>query len=675
MNKRRSKTADYRKLEALSGGGYNAAKQRFVYCCARGGMPPEIRMADTAAGKETVLVQGGTNPRLSPDGDRLCYLSAGQIWLYDIPSKNTRRLTTMRFGAADPIWSPTGAQICFLSACADGADADWLQTLPERGTAEREAEMRGKRPVVIGDFGYKFDGLGFQQPEHTHLWVVGAGGGKALRLTDGEFNHLHHNWSPDGETVIFISGRCRDKKIPLANDLFAVPASGGDICRITSEGWLASYPTPFRPLFTPDGKYIVAGMFDADERNFEEHMPFVYLHRIAADGSEDVKIFPSGTPCHECVQFPYNTGAPRTYDAAQISSDGAYCLFCAGVNGAGNVYRASLYGEPKIEPVTDRNWVVTGIDRPQNGMAAVSVGSTDRLGDYWLMNEATGELLKRLTFRNRWQDGVALSKPEDLWFDCLDGDSRVHGWVLPPQNMEEGKRYPAVLYIHGGPHPFYAYGFDYEHQVLAGAGFAVLYCNPRGSSSYGRRHENLKKAFEGDAYVDLLQFVDEACRRFSFIDRDRIGAIGGSYGGFMVNHMAVHSRRFKAFVTQRSIANQQISYASSDMQGSSEKYKHFEEFMVRNLEKSAVSYAENLSAPILILHGLDDLRCPVEHAHQLFTAFRDVHPEIPVKMILYPGCAHDQPRGIPHRIHYYDAILRWFGEHLAEEGDADDHTG
>ncbi|HPJ01559.1 MAG TPA: S9 family peptidase [Candidatus Limiplasma sp.] len=667
MHKHNAVTDDYTRLESLSGGEYHAAKHRFVYCRTCSGAPPEIRMTDTEGGNETVLVQGGVNPRLSPDGERICYLKGGQIWLYDIPSQNAQPLTSMRFGASDPLWSPSGKQICFISACADTADTDWLQTLPDPNIAQEEALQRKKRPVVIEDFGYKFDGLGFQQPEHAHLWVINVSGGKAWRITNGEFNHLHHNWSPDSETVIFISARCRDKKDALANDLFAVPARGGDIRRVTSEGWLASYPSPFRPMYTPDGKYIVAGMFDADMTNFEEYMPFVYLHRIAADGCEDIKIFPADAPCFECVQFPYNTGAPRIYDTAQISADGQYCLFCAGVNGAGNLYRASLFGEPKIEPVTSRQWVVAGLGKPQAGLAAVSVGTPSRSGDYWLMDEASGALIKQLTFSNSWQDEIALSKPEDLWLDCLDGNGRVHGWVLPPQNREPGKRYPAVLYIHGGPHPFYAYGFDYEHQTLAGAGFAVLYCNPRGSSSYGREHESMKKAYDGSAYIDLLQFVDTACRQFDYIDSSCIGAIGGSYGGFMVNYMAVHSRRFKALVTQRSIANEQISYASSDMQGDSSKYTHFEEFMVRNLEKSAVSYAENLSAPMLILHGMDDLRCPVEHAHQFYTALRDVHPEIPVKMILYPGCPHDQPRSIAHRIHYYNAILDWFTRYLKEE--------
>ncbi len=659
MKKNNSVPQDLSRLESLSGGQYSEEKSIFIYCSICEGRAPEIRMLDLKTDAERVLIEGGTNPRLTSDGTRICYLKQGQIWICDIEKGVEKQATTMKHGAFDPIWSPQGDKICFMSQCSAEANEEWLQNVSD----ENNQEVDGNRPVVIEDFGYKFDGLGFHQPERIHLWVVNADGGKAWRLTEGEFDHLHHNWSPDGKNVIFISSRLRDKKDSLANDLFAVPTEGGEIRKIETEGWLASYPSPFRPIFTPDGKYIIVGLFEGDMKE-QDDLPFAYLHRIAFDGSEDVSIFHKNAPCHECVQFPYNTGAARMYDTAQISSDGKYCLFCAGVNGASNIYRANIFGEPKIENVTNEKWVIVGLDSPQKGKVAVSVGNISRSGEYWLMDEVTGKLEERLTHNNVWQDETALSEPQEMWIDCLDGDSRIHGWVLPPQNAVSGEKYPAVLYIHGGPHPFYAYGFDYEHQILAGAGFAVIYCNPRGSSSYGRAHESMKKAFDGTAYVDLLQFVDEACKKFDFIDKDRVGVTGGSYGGYMTNYMAVRGKRFKAYITQRSIANEQIGYASSDMQGDSSKFKSFEDFMVHNIEKSAVAYAENLSAPMLILHGLKDLRCPVENAHQLYTALKDMHPEIPVKMILYPNCAHSQPTDYKSKLHYYCAMLEWFEKYL-----------
>ena len=169
---------------------------------------------------------------------------------------------------------------------------------------------------------------------------------------------------------------------------------------------------------------------------------------------------------------------------------------------------------------------------------------------------------EQITNTNPWFNEVELVKPEELWIDTLDGESSVQGWIFPPQNIEAGKKYPAVLYIHGGPTPFYGYALNYEHQAMAGAGMGVIICNFRGSSGYGSRHQNMQKAYDGTAMYDNLQFLDEAVRRFEWIDADRLGVTGGSFGGYMTNWIVGHTKRFKAAVTQRSIANDMISYAS-----------------------------------------------------------------------------------------------------------------
>ena len=256
------------------------------------------------------------------------------------------------------------------------------------------------------------------------------------------------------------------------------------------------------------------------------------------------------------------------------------------------------------------------------------------------------------------------ARTEDFFFDTLDGESRVHGFVMPPARREEGKQYPAILYIHGGPHPFYTYGFTAEFQWLASQGYGVLYCNPRGSSGYGPVHQNYARSTDGCAYADLLQFVDECLRRFPWIDETRLGVTGGSYGGYMTNWIASHAKRFRAYITQRSVASDLIGYASSDKQGSSTGFANYEEFMMDALRKSPVSYAENIDRPFLILHGEDDLRCPVEGAHQLFTAVKDTHPDLPVRLVIFPKTPHDQP-GIPVLLkRYYQEMHRWFDTYL-----------
>lgn len=147
-------------------------------------------------------------------------------------------------------------------------------------------------------------------------------------------------------------------------------------------------------------------------------------------------------------------------------------------------------------------------------------------------------------------------------------------------------------------------------------------------------------------------------------DKDRVGVTGGSYGGYMTNYMATHSKRFKAYVTQRSISNELIAYANSDMQGQSTDYKSYEDFMVDKLKESAVSYAERVDKPILILHGTQDYRTPIEGAHQFYVAIKDLHPDLPVKMVIYPHTGHEQPSDPRLLKHYYHEMAEWFKRYL-----------
>ena len=206
----------------------------------------------------------------------------------------------------------------------------------------------------------------------------------------------------------------------------------------------------------------------------------------------------------------------------------------------------------------------------------------------------------------------------------------------------------------------------YEHQCILGAGIGLIVMNFRGSSGYGEAHQSVQAAYDGRAMTDVLQFVDEACRRFSWIDPDRLGITGGSYGGYLTNWICGHTKRFKAAVTQRSIANELIQYASSDMPGSSKDWADFSDFMADRLKASPVSYAENIDIPFLILHGMADMRCPVEHAHQLFSAVRECHPDSTVRMVLFPHMTHSFPMEGPMdlRIAHYDAMIEWFKTYL-----------
>jgi len=262
---------------------------------------------------------------------------------------------------------------------------------------------------------------------------------------------------------------------------------------------------------------------------------------------------------------------------------------------------------------------------------------------------------------------VALSAPERFRFTRAGFELDV--WVMRPAGFVAGQRYPTLLNIHGGPHAQYGHNFFDEFQVYAGAGYAVVYTNPRGSQGYG---ESFAQAVVGDwgggDYADVMAALDEALARHPFIDPDRLGVLGGSYGGFLTSWTVGHTKRFKAACSERAVNCQYTMFGTSDI-GHSFNVVELGgplpwEDMARYIERSPLTYAKDIATPLLILHSEDDLRCPIEQAEQLFVALKKLGRE--VRFVRFPGENHEMSRsGKPrHRLERFRHILEWFSTHL-----------
>ena len=259
-----------------------------------------------------------------------------------------------------------------------------------------------------------------------------------------------------------------------------------------------------------------------------------------------------------------------------------------------------------------------------------------------------------------------LSSPEAIEFEGADG-WKVNGWIMKPIGYEEGKKYPLILEIHGGPHAMYGNTYFNEFQILAAEGFAVLYVNPRGSHGYGQKFVNAVRGdYGGNDYQDLMCAVDYALDNFDYIDSERLGVTGGSYGGFMTNWIVGHTNRFKAAVTQRSISNWISFYGVSDIG------YYFTDWQIladlNEIEKlwdhSPLKYVDHVETPLLILHGENDFRCPIEQAEQLFIALK--HRKKETKFVRFPESNHELSRsGKPAlRINRLEYIRDWFLKYL-----------
>ena len=655
MNKRLMTLEDCIGIERLSGGDWHGEKGLVCWASNQTGgvMVKNLKTGET----KTYTAGGGGEgyPRFSPDGERIAFLSslpgAGrQVCVAHLASGSTKAVTAISGAAMEPMWSPDGKYILFSSS---------------QETSDR-AEPPSDAPVVIEDFHYKVDGAGFIRPDsHVQLFLLDTETGVTRQLTRGESDWMHPCFSPDGRYIAAVGNMNRPREESIGFDLFLLDLreENPQFRQISQDLIMVSYPNPIRPVFTPDGKSVVMGVLDPLSDPAFGYPPAA-LYAFPVDGGEPARLFQADEKCYQCVQFPYNAFCGNGLDKVQINPENGDIYFVSGWQGQANLYCLSP-GDPHAHPVRAGKRVIHGLSRIQRGKMMIAEGRTDRPEAYILIDlkhPEAGETLVQSAAQ--MLEECEIAPTEDFFFTTLDGESHVHGFVTHPARQEDGKKYPAVLYIHGGPHPFYTYGFTAEFQAWAARGYAVLWCNPRGSSGYGSLHQNYARSMDGSAYSDILQFADECLRRFDWIDEGRVGVTGGSYGGYMTNWIAAHAKRFGAYISQRSVASNLIGYASSDMQGASRQFSNFEEFMADALRTSPVSYAENIDKPFLILHGEDDLRCPVEGAHQLFTAIKDTHPSLPVRMVIFPQTPHDQPRHPQLLRRYYQEMYDWFDRYL-----------
>jgi dipeptidyl aminopeptidase/acylaminoacyl peptidase len=263
-------------------------------------------------------------------------------------------------------------------------------------------------------------------------------------------------------------------------------------------------------------------------------------------------------------------------------------------------------------------------------------------------------------------DLIALSPPERLPVRTGDG-VEIDAWVIKPPGLREGVRYPLILEIHGGPHAMYGYSLMHEFQALVSQGYVVAYGNPRGSTGYGQQFVTAALGdWGGIDYQDVMAIVDAACE-LDFVDQQRLGVTGGSYGGYLTNWIVTQTDRFNAAVTQRSSSNRHSIFGTSDLIWS------FSEWEFNGLpfnevdfyyDRSPISHVESVTTPILLLASEQDHRCPIEQSEQFFTALKRLRRT--AEFVRFPNESHNLSRsGRPdRRLERLRLMMGWFGRFL-----------
>ena len=597
--------------------------------------------ADGSAAPRRLTFGGAreATPRWSPDGRWLAFTSSRdddppQLFVLPVDGPGeSRQLTRLRAGVESPEWAPDGTRIVFVARTHDPAD---------------DIEEVAKRPPRrFTRLQFRLDNEGWTQGRTHHLYVVGLDDAEPVQLTDGDAEDEMPAWSPDGSTIAFTSARHDDWDLGTAMDIYTIDAHGGVPVRVT-----ATDGACLLPAWAPGGDRIayvyIPGEFDEPRHG-----------RIAVtDLAGGARTVLTEALDRNAAPFPTMRGPMWDGDRIVFPAEDAAAvpLFEVPADGSGPAVRwAAPAGS------------LTGFDL-LGGRFASTVSTPTSLPEVFVDGRQLTDV--GAAFRA----DIALAEPEPFVAIAPDG-LEVPAWIIRPPDFDPDQQYPAVLNIHGGPFTQYGDRFFDEFQVEAGAGYVVLYANPRGSSGYS---EGWGRAIRGPVeggpgwgsvdYDDLMAVTDEAIKRYSFIDPERIAVMGGSYGGYMTSWIIGHTDRFRCAISERAVNDLASEDGSADFAGFFRGYvgADFWQAPEEYRRISPLTYAEQITTPVLILHSEDDLRCPINQGEQLFTVLRSLRRE--VEFVRFPGESHELTRsGSPtHRVQRFELVLAWLDRYLRD---------
>jgi dipeptidyl aminopeptidase/acylaminoacyl peptidase len=590
-------------------------------------------------------------PTWSPDGKTIAFVSnrsgSYQIYIMALDGGEPRRISNISTGVSpgnNLMWSPDGKSIAFTSDVYADCDNDDCNRAKDeaRESSKVKAQMFDKLPFRVWD--------SWKDGKRSQLFLADVTSGKTIDLIKDDFDvppidlggSMDFCFSPDGKNIALTMNTEPNIAWSTNNDIFEISVTGGEPKKIS-----VSKGSDNQPLYSPDGKYLA---FRSMKRaGYEADKQDLVIYETA-----------TGKLINLTEKWDHSVGKVNwSFDSKTIFFDsedqGYHPIYMIRVDG----------GTP--QNLTGKNYdQLAGVGNGKLVMRRQSMTQPAEL----FTTDLDGKNSQQLTNLNTEKlSAIEMNSPEEFWFEGA-GKTKVHGFLVKPPKFDPSKKYPMVFLVHGGPQGAWSSNWHYRWnpQLFAAPGYVAVMINPRGSTGYGQAFtDGINKDWGGKVYEDLMKGLDFVISNYKFIDKDRVGAAGGSYGGYMMNWMNGHTDRFKCFVSHSGIMNKYNMYGGTEEMWFEEWEMggpYWEGNNKQQFEKwSPMNYAQNFKTPTLVIHGELDFRVPVMEGINLFQVLQ--RKGVPSKFLYFPDEGHWIMKPQNSQL-WYNSVHEWFDQWLGK---------
>ncbi len=608
--------------------------------------------------------RSNSSPRWSPDGKKIAFTTGGQIWTMDPDGGDKKQITKISSGAGGIVWSPDGKWIAFGSDVYPECKDDKCNEAEDARVEASKVQAKVTERLLYRHW------VEWRDRKRSHVFYVSSKGGEAIDATPGDFDAppyaaasgVDYAFSPDSKEIAFLRNPDKIEAISTNSDIFVLNLDNKSTKNITAA--MKGYDVS--PVYTPDGKYI---LFRSQQREGFEADRWRIMRYDRANG--------------QIVEL--TIGFDQQVDEMTLSPDGKTIYFIAGTHGKNPIYNVPL--EPNMTakvgtfvrssaPVIDDYSKganrftlsqtfpsISNLNIAPDGESIVFVSSSmNSPAEVYSVNKNS---VRNLSKANA---NLNLASAEDIeWKGALN--AKVHGFIVKPANFDAKKKYPLLVLIHGGPQGAWSdnWGYRWNPQMFANQGYVVFMPNPRGSTGYGQKFvDDVSGDWGGKAFVDIMNGTAEVSK-LPYVDKERIGAAGASYGGYMVDWILGHNTdprfKFKALVSHAGVYNlESMAGATEELWFVNWEFKGMPWQNKVNYDKwSPNKFAANFKTPTLVTAGEIDYRVPVDQDYQLFTALQ--LNGTPSKLVVIPDEGHWilKPQNSEF---WYGQVFDWLGKYL-----------